>query len=73
MTLKEYLIRNPELTQDAFAKSIGTTQASINRWSNGKRFPERHFIIAIERATEGLVKPADWYTAPEITEEGEVV
>ncbi len=59
MDLGEYLRQN-EMTQEAFAQRVGTDQASVSRWISGKRFPTRSAIVAIKRATRGMVTANDF-------------
>lgn len=67
MKLTQYLTDNG-ISETAFAERIGCGQATINRYINGKRFPEREMILKIEEATDGAVSPADWY-APAVAAE----
>lgn len=60
MNLKQYL-QSEGLTQAAFAKRVNLPQATVNRYVSGARFPDRKNIMLIEAATNGAVKPADWY------------
>ena len=46
--------------QAALADAVGTTQASISRWANGKRFPDRSIAVKIDEATKGAVSLALW-------------
>lgn len=60
MTLSEYL--NEEgMTETAFAAKLGVSQVTINRYVNGKRFPDRDTIQRISVVTEGKVPPAAWF------------
>ncbi|WP_240579248.1 helix-turn-helix domain-containing protein [Ochrobactrum sp. A-1] len=60
--LKAYL-KDHGLTHKAFGDAVGVTQAAVNRYVNGVRFPTRTVIIKIETATNGEVTVADWYQA----------
>ncbi len=60
MTLGEYLTTSG-VSQDDFASSIGTTQATVSRYMSGKRFPSRSTIQSITLATGGAVRPEDWF------------
>ncbi|MFI3166899.1 MAG: helix-turn-helix transcriptional regulator [Bacillota bacterium] len=40
-------LNEKSLTQNQFAKLIGTSQQNVNRWCNGKAFPSYEFLIAI--------------------------
>lgn len=63
MTLAQYL-EYRGLTEAEFAKRIGVRQNAVNRWKHGERMPNRKFVKAIQRETEGLVGPLDWYLEP---------
>jgi len=64
MKLAAYLSEN-NLTETAFAQVVGVSQVTINRYIQGKRFPDPGIIIRIEAVTGGRVAPADWYAARE--------
>lgn len=59
MKLDEYLRIN-NLTEQAFALLIGTSQATVNRYRNG-RIPEPDAMDRIVKATSGAVTPNDFY------------
>ena len=61
-TLQTYLDDN-SLTQGAFAKKVGTTQATVSRWLDGQ-MPSHEMIKRVAKATKGKVGAADWYAAP---------
>lgn len=62
MTLKEYIdAQTPKLSHAAFGAKIGVTQATINRYVRGDRFPSPEMIRKIHDATDGNVKVSDWY------------
>lgn len=44
------------------AEQVGCTQATINRYRHGKRFPDAENARAIDRATAGAVPFALWQT-----------
>jgi transcriptional regulator with XRE-family HTH domain len=44
-----------ERTQEALANRIGRSQAAVNRYVNGERFPDADTARKIEEATEGAV------------------
>jgi DNA-binding transcriptional regulator YiaG len=64
MKLKNWLEKQ-RLTNREFAKMLGVSESAIHRWTatdDGKRLPRPEYIKAIERATEGKVKPQDFYS-----------
>ncbi|MBX4336448.1 helix-turn-helix domain-containing protein [Bartonella raoultii] len=58
--LKSYLTRN-KLSQAEFGKQVGVAQSTINRYLRGLRFPEPEIVLKIEKTTNGIVRPVDWY------------
>lgn len=60
MTLTAYLTAH-EITQDAFARRIGLTQATVSRLCLGERAPSIRTAGLIERATGGAVPAAVWF------------
>lgn len=54
-------IKSREMSHEAFGKIVGVTQATINRYVRGERFPSPEMIRKIHEATEGAVSVADWY------------
>lgn len=60
MLLKTYL-KSVGMTETAFAEKLNVSQVTINRYVLGKRFPSPEMILRISAATNGKVKPADWY------------
>ncbi|WP_212113007.1 helix-turn-helix domain-containing protein [Bartonella queenslandensis] len=71
--LKSYLIRN-KLSQAEFGRQVGVAQSTINRYLRGLRFPEPEIVLKIEKTTNGIVRPVDWYVdlypRPSLEEEG---
>ncbi len=66
MTLKEFIkAQDPKLSHAAFGERVGVTQATINRYVRGDRFPSPDMIRKIETATDGKVTVADWYASAE--------
>ena len=64
MKLRKWLDRQ-KITNRDFAKTIKASESAIHRWTatdDGKRIPRLEYIKAIERATEGKVKPQDFYS-----------
>lgn len=59
-TLSEYL-RDRKMSGKTFGELVNVSQATINRYCSGKRFPDKDMILRIESATKGKVRPADWY------------
>lgn len=69
MTLKQYIdAQTPKLSHAAFGAKIGVTQATINRYVRGDRFPSPEMIRKIHDATGGKVGVADWYAVTEAAE-----
>ena len=63
MTLEQYLLsRDPKISHEDFGKIVGVTQATINRYVRGERFPSPEMIAKIQNATEELVCVTDWYS-----------
>ncbi len=61
-------IKQRELTHEAFGRIVGVTQATINRYVRGERFPSPEMIRKINVATEGAVTVSDWYSDAEAAE-----
>jgi len=64
MKLKNWLEKQ-RLTNREFAKMFSVSESAIHRWTttdDGKRMPRLEYIRAIEKATEGKVKPQDFYS-----------
>lgn len=57
--LADYLSRN-SISQNAFAGSIDSTQATVSRLASGKMEPSLSLAIQIERATGGAVPANAW-------------
>lgn len=53
-------LSRPENDEISLAGSVGCTQATINRYRHGKRFPDADTARAIDKATEGTVPFALW-------------
>lgn len=51
---------NPDVKQEDIAGKVGVSQAAINRYARGKRFPNAETAKEIERATGGCVAFALW-------------
>lgn len=50
----------PENDEISLAGGVGCTQATINRYRHGKRFPDADTARAIDRATNGAVPFSLW-------------
>ena len=59
MKLKAYLAKN-EISERVFGERIGTSQASVNRYCNG-RVPEPETMRKIIEVTGGEVTANDFY------------
>ena len=62
MTLDRFLAIS-NLTDAAFGSLAGISQPHVSRLRRGKAFPSRETVERIQVATQGKVKPADWYAA----------
>src|SRR5215471_21227317 len=59
--LRQYL----QLTQEMFARILGVSFATVNRWENGKSEPSGDYARVLQTlrqitATSGLGPPIDW-------------
>lgn len=62
MTLEQYLSKpDRKISHASFGESVGVTQATINRYVRGERFPSPDMIRKIQDATNGSVTVSDWY------------
>lgn len=59
--LIQYL-NKANLTQEAFAKSLGVSQATISRIVLNQAKPSLALAVRIEAKTGGAVRPADFFT-----------
>jgi len=57
--LAAYLSKD-ENAECALALKAGRSQAAINRYRNGKRFPDADTARAIDRSTDGAVPFSAW-------------
>jgi predicted transcriptional regulator len=62
MRLSEYLVLH-RLSETAFAKHIGLSQAAVNRYCKG-RVPSPSALKAIIHATDGAVTANDFFNSP---------
>lgn len=63
MTLEKYLSAStPKISHAAFGELVGVTQATINRYVSGTRFPSPEMVRKIHDATNGAVGVSDWYS-----------
>lgn len=60
LKLKQYLEAH-QITHGAFAKLIGVSQPTVNRYVRGERSPSKKTIARINYVTDGFVKVTDWY------------
>ncbi|CAO3413285.1 helix-turn-helix domain-containing protein [Azospirillum doebereinerae] len=60
MTLDDWLTRTGT-KEDAFAASIGTSQAAVNRYRHGLRVPRPPVMARIAQATGGAVTANDFH------------
>lgn len=60
MKLASYLQAN-EISHEAFAEKIGTSQVAVTRYAMGKRTPRREIMVKIAHVTDGQVGPADFF------------
>lgn len=58
MTLQTYLKRH-DLTQKAFAKTLGVSKGLVWQWLNGRTKISGRMALAIERATQREVRRQD--------------
>lgn len=61
--LMEHLISHG-LTRSDLARRTGTTPGAISRILSGQRTPSLATGAAIERATDGAIRVADWVDPP---------
>ena len=60
--------QDPKLSQEQLAQLIKVTKATVSRWENGERFPERELWPVIKDVTGiGAEEFAEW-KAPSKTE-----
>lgn len=58
--LSEYL-KDRNLSRAEFGNIIGVSQVAITRYINGLRIPRSVHLEAIAKATDGAVKPNDFF------------
>jgi transcriptional regulator with XRE-family HTH domain len=58
-TLRAFL-ESETTTQASFAEAIQKTQAAVNRYANGVRFPDAETARAIDAASNGKVPFSAW-------------
>ncbi len=51
-----------DLSQAALASKINCSQATVNRYRNGKRFPDARTALLIDKVTDGGVPFSEWET-----------
>ena len=59
MKLSTYLKRK-DISQTAFAKTLGIQQGVVSRWVTLGRIPNPILIAKVEKATRGAVTLKDW-------------
>ncbi len=59
MDLQTYFEAKPEMTDDKFAKLIGTSRSAVTNYRQGTRFPRPLIMLAIEEVTNGEVNASD--------------
>ena len=59
MTLQEYFVATPEMTDDKFAKLIGTSRSAVTQYRRGTRYPRPLIMLEIERVTDTVVNASD--------------
>ena len=59
MNFKDWLKKSGLRPVDV-AKVIGVDRSSVHHYMSGRRVPEPHTMLAIEKLTKGKVKLADW-------------
>lgn len=67
--LIQYL-NKANLTQEAFAKALGVSQATISRIVLNQSKPSLALAVRIEIETGGAVRPADFFAKPRDLLEG---
>jgi len=60
MTLKEYIQIN-RISQARFARRCGISRSAINHFIAGRRYPSPEIMRRILLATDGEVKPNDFF------------
>lgn len=64
MTLSEYFISHPDLTQVALAERIGISRSYLAELMSGVKKPAIATIVKVAAATGGAVPPESWFAAP---------
>lgn len=60
MNLADYLAAH-DVSAAAFARRIGKTRAAVSTWLGGIRVPNKTTMSAIVKATDGKVRPNDFF------------
>lgn len=68
MQLAKYLDDN-EISDAAFARSIGVERQAVGRYRAGDRFPEKQILQEIFRVTNGQVSANDFAGLPPVENE----
>jgi transcriptional regulator with XRE-family HTH domain len=60
MNLKTFLTLDGN-SEAKLAEALGVSQSTINRYANGKRWPDQSMIVRIKAATDNAVGFTDWF------------
>lgn len=61
MNKLQLYLHNHKISQANFAINLKVTRDAISKYIRGERFPRPEIILKIEKATDGYVRPSDWY------------
>lgn len=61
MTIYQY-IEKEGMTLSSLADRVGVSRAAMTRYANGQRIPRPDVMLRLSVATDGFVKPNDFYT-----------
>lgn len=62
-TALDAFLKELEGGEVAFAEMIGSTQASVNRYRNGKRFPDAKMARVMDEKSDGKIPFSVWQSA----------
>ena len=65
MDIENYIAKKG-LNYSKFANMIGVDAKTIARYAHGDRIPTRQIMSAIFAATDGTVRPEDFYDLPNV-------
>ena len=57
-------LEQQKLTYSAFARKIGVSPQAVRRYVTGERRPSADIMTAIAQATDGEVRPNDFFDSP---------